>query len=221
VKIAVLIADDHPVFREGLRQVIETDEQLNVIGEAADGEAAITGILETKADVAVLDVDMPNRDGFEVVRMLRQKQSPVRIIFLTMHKDERFLNAALDLGVNGYLLKDSAVTEIINSIKAVAAGHDYVSPVLSDYLVNRRRRTTELAEAMPAIGKLTPTERRILSLLGEYKTSKEIATELFISARTVERHRANICEKLNLHGSHALIKFAVEHRSELSFQDLQ
>ena len=217
MEITVLIADDHPVFREGLRQVIETDEQLNVIGEAADGEAAVTRILETKADVAVLDVDMPNRDGFEVVRMLRQKQSPVRIIFLTMHKDERFLNAALDLGVNGYLLKDSAVTEIIASIKAVAAGHDYVSPVLSDYLVNRHRRTAELARAKPAIGQLTPTERRILSLLGEYKTSKEIATELFISARTVERHRANICEKLDLHGSHALIKFAVEHRSELSF----
>jgi DNA-binding NarL/FixJ family response regulator len=214
-EITVLIADDHPVFRQGLRQIIETDKQLHVVGETADGQTAITRILETKADVAVLDVDMPNGDGFEVVRAVRQKQCPVKIVFLTMHKDERFLNAALDLGVKGYLLKESAVTEIIASIKAAAAGHDYVSPALTGYLVNRSRRAARLAAEKPEIAKLTPTERRILFLLGEYKTSKEIAGELFISVRTVERHRANICEKLDLHGSHALIKFAAEHRSEL------
>jgi DNA-binding NarL/FixJ family response regulator len=129
-EITLIIADDHPVFRQGLRQVIETDKQLQIIGEAADGQAAIAQILETNPDVAVLDVDMPNSDGFEVVRAVRQKQSPVRIVFLTMHKDERFLNAALDIGVKGYLLKDSAVTEIVASIKAAAAGHDYVSPAL-------------------------------------------------------------------------------------------
>ena len=214
-EITLIIADDHPVFRQGLRQVIETDKQLQIIGEAEDGQAAIAQILQTNPDVAVLDVDMPNSDGFEVVRAVRQKQSPVRIVFLTMHKDERFLNAALDIGVKGYLLKDSAVTEIVASIKAAAAGHDYVSPALTSFLVNRSRRTAELAREKPAIGKLTPTERRILFLLGGYKTSKEIANELFISVRTVERHRANICEKLDLHGSHALIKFATEHRSEL------
>ena len=214
-EITLIIADDHPVFRQGLRQVIETDKQLQIIGEAANGQAAIAQILETNPDVAVLDVDMPNSDGFEVVRAVRQKQSPVRIVFLTMHKDERFLNAALDIGDKGYLLKDSAVTEIVASIKAAAAGHDYVSPALTSFLVNRSRRTAELAREKPAVGKLTPTERRILFLLGAYKTSKEIANELFISVRTVERHRANICEKLDLHGSHALIKFATEHRSEL------
>lgn len=214
-EINVIIADDHPVFRQGLRQVIELDDQLRVVGEAADGQEAIAQILETGADVAVVDVDMPNQDGFEVVRAVKQKQSPVKIVFLTMHKDERFLNAALDIGVSGYLLKDSAVTEIIASIKAAAAGRDYVSPALSTFLVNRSRRSAELARQKPEIARLTPTERRILLLLGEYKTSKEIANELFISARTVERHRANICEKLDLHGSHALIKFATEHRSEL------
>jgi DNA-binding NarL/FixJ family response regulator len=215
-EISVIIADDHPVFRQGLRQVIETDKQLHVVGEAVDGQEAIATILATKPDVAVLDLDMPNSDGFEVVRTIRSKQLTVGIVFLTMHKDERFLNAALDMGVKGYLLKDSAVNEIIASIKAVGAGRDYVSPALSSYLVNRSRRAAQLADEKPALGKLTPTERRILSRLGEYKTSKEIATELFISVRTVERHRANICEKLDLHGSHALIKFAAEHRSELS-----
>lgn len=215
-EIKVIIADDHPVFREGLRQVIETDKQLHVVGEAVDGQEAIATILATKPDVAVLDVDMPNSDGFEVVRVIKSRQVPVGIVFLTMHKDERFLNAALDLGVKGYLLKDSAVTEIIASIKAVGAGSDYVSPALTSYLVNRSRREAQLAGEIPALGRLTPTERRILSRLGEYKTSKEIAGEMFISVRTVERHRANICEKLDLHGSHALIKFAAEYRSELS-----
>jgi len=148
-EITVIIADDHPVFRQGLRQIIETDKQLQIVGEAADGQTAIAQILETKADVAVLDVDMPNSDGFEVVRAVRQKQSAVSIVFLTMHKDERFLNAALDIGVKGYLLKDSAVTDIIASIKAVAAGRDYVSPALTSFLVNRSRRSAELARRVP------------------------------------------------------------------------
>jgi DNA-binding NarL/FixJ family response regulator len=213
-EVKIVIADDHPVFRQGLRQVIETDPLLTVVGEAADGKAAMEQIEKTAAGIAVLDLDMPNGDGFEVARVLKQKRLPVRIIILTMHKDERFLNTALDLGINGYLLKDSAVIEIISSIKAVNAGQDYISPALTGYLL-KRRHSASLIEETPAVARLTPTERRILSLLADYKTSKEIAAELFISSRTVEHHRSNICEKLNLRGSHALIKFACDHKSEL------
>jgi DNA-binding NarL/FixJ family response regulator len=214
-EIKLVIADDHPVFRQGLRQVIESDPQLKVLGEASDGISAIELIEKALPDVAVLDVGMPNADGFEVARVLQQKRLNVKMIFLTMHQDERFLNAALDLGVKGYLLKDSAVGDIIASIKAVEAGQDYVSSVLTGYLINRGRRAIRLAEEKPALSKLSSTELRVLKLLAEYKTSKEIAAELFVSPRTVEHHRANICEKLELRGSHALIKFAVEHQSEL------
>ena len=214
-EIKLVIADDHPVFRQGLRQVIESDAQLKVLGEASDGVSAIGLIEKVLPDVAVLDVGMPNADGFEVARVLQQKRLNVKMIFLTMHQDERFLNAALDLGVKGYLLKDSAVADIIASIKAVEAGQDYVSSALTGYLINRARRATRLAEEKPALSKLSSTELRVLKLLAEYKTSKEIAAELFVSPRTVEHHRANICEKLELRGSHALIKFAVEHSSEL------
>lgn len=214
-EVRILIADDHPVFRQGLRQVIESDPALKVAGEAAEGRSAIAQIEQLRVEVAVLDVAMPNGDGFEVARALKQKRLEVAIIFLTMHKDERFLNAALDLGVKGYLLKDSAVTDIIASIKAVAAGQEYVSPALTGFLINRSRRAAALTEQKPAVAKLTPTERRILILLGDYKTSKEIAAELFISPRTVEHHRANICEKLGLRGSHSLIRFANEHKSDL------
>ena len=214
-EVRILIADDHPVFRQGLRLVIESDPQLKVVGEADDGATAIEMVESLSATVAVLDVDMPNGDGFEVARALKQKRSPARIIFLTMHKDERFLNAALDLGVDGYVLKDSAANDIISSVKAVVAGQEYVSPVLAGFLIKRSRRAAALAEQLPALSKLTPTELRILKLLADYKTSKDIAAELFISPRTVEHHRSNICEKLGLAGSHALIKFAAEHKSEL------
>jgi DNA-binding NarL/FixJ family response regulator len=157
---------------------------------------------------------MPNKDGFEVARSIREQRLPVKVIFLTMHKDERFFNTALDLGVKGYVLKDSAVTEIVGSIRAVAAGQEYVSPALTSFLLNRSRRAAALVTEQPGLVNLTPTERRILKLIAEYKTSKEVADELCLSRRTVEHHRANICEKLEIKGTHALLKFAVAHQSE-------
>jgi DNA-binding NarL/FixJ family response regulator len=203
-EIKVVIADDHPIFRQGLRQVIEKDTLLKVLAEAADGEAALEFIRTAHPDVALLDIDMPLKDGFEVVRSLREQRSPVTSIFLTMYKDEVHLNEALDLGVKGYVLKDSATTEVVRCIKAVAAGQIYISPELSTYLLDRGRR--------PNLSELTDAERRVLVLLAEYKTSKEIAAALCVSARTVENHRANICTKLNLHGTHALVKFAIQHK---------
>ena len=214
-EITLMIADDHPIFRQGLRQVIETDPGLKIVAEAADGETTLERLPQCGAEILLLDVDMPNKDGFEVARAIREQRLPVAVIFLTMHKDERFFNAALDLGVKGYVLKDSAVTEIIGSIHAVAGGHEYVSPALTSYLLNRSRRAAALVVEQPGLGQLTATERRILKLIAEYKTSKEIADELCLSARTVEHHRQNVCEKLDLKGTHALLKFAVAHQSEL------
>ena len=214
-EIKLMIADDHPIFRQGLRQVINADPGLTIVAEADDGETTLERLPTSGAEILVLDVDMPKKDGFEVARAIRSERLPVAVIFLTMHKDERFFNAALDLGVKGYVLKDSVVTEIIGCIRAVAAGHEYVSPALTSYLLNRGRRAAALLDEQPGLGQLTPTERRILKLIAEYKTSNEIAGELFISPRTVEHHRANICEKLELKGTHALLKFAVAHQSEL------
>lgn len=213
--IRVILADDHPIFRRGLRQVLETDSQLQIIAEAEDGDAALARIQELRPDVAVLDVDMPGRDGFEVVRGLRDLRLTVPVVFLTMHKDAHFLNSALDIGVKGYVLKDSAVTEIVNAVRLVATGQNFISPQLSTHLLNRVNRAAQLAEQQPGIDDLTPTERRVLKLIAEYKTSKEIADLMHIGVRTVEHHRAGIAVKLELKGSHALIKFAVEHQSEL------
>jgi DNA-binding NarL/FixJ family response regulator len=215
-EITVLIADDHPIFRKGLRSTIEADPRLKVIAEAEDGNAALQQIEAFKPEIVVLDMEMPNKDGFEVMRTIEKRKLPVAVIFLTMYKDERFFNAALDLGVMGYVLKDSAVNDIVVSIKSVAAGQNFISPQLSTYLLSRRTRATALIEEKPSLKNLTPAERQVLRLIAANRTSKEIANELHISVRTVEKHRANVCEKLELHGSHALLSFALEHKSELS-----
>jgi DNA-binding NarL/FixJ family response regulator len=215
-EVNVLIADDHPIFRQGLRRIIETEPQLKVVFEAADGEQALQWLLGAGADVAVLDLTMPVKDGFAVARAVREQRLQVPLVLLTMHKDEPYLNAALDLGVRGYVVKDSATTEIVNCIQAVIAGQEYVSPTLSSFLIRRSRNAAALAEQKPALTQLTPTERRVLKLIAEGQTSREIAAQLNIGVRTVEHHRNNIALKLELRGSHALLKFAVQHHSELA-----
>lgn len=214
-EIRILIADDHPVFRAGLRQVIEMNPGLKVAAEAEDGLTALERVREHHPDVIVLDVDMPGMDGFDVVRALRQEKLPGEVVFLTMHKDEDIFNAAMNIEVRGYVVKDSAVTDIVASIRSVHAGRPFISPALSAYLLNRTQRASKLTQEKPGIHQLTPTERRILKLLSENKTSREIASEMFVSHRTIENHRANICQKLGLHGNNALLKFALENKSQL------
>lgn len=214
-QVRIVMADDHPIVRQGLRQMIEADKTLTIVAEAGDGQTAFALIEQHQPDVAVLDIDMPRMDGFAVARALHGKNLQVEVVFLTMHSEEELFQAAMDLGVKGYVLKDSAVTDIATSIKTVAAGRPYLSPALSALLLHRRRRAQQLDEDQPGLHDLSPTERRVLKSIAEDKTSKEIAAELFISPRTVETHRSNICKKLNLRGSLSLVKFAVKHKSEL------
>lgn len=214
-EIHLIVADDHPVFRRGLSLILATDPALKIVAEAEDGEAALACIRRTEPDVAVLDVDMPKMGGFDVARALHPLNLHTALVFLTMYKDEGLFNKALDLGVKGYVLKDSAITDIVASIKAAAAGQHYISAPLAGFLVSRSQRHTAFAEQTPSLKDLTPTELRILRLIADNKTSREIADTLFISVRTVERHRLNIGVKLDLRGSNALLKFALEHRQEL------
>jgi DNA-binding NarL/FixJ family response regulator len=213
--IRILIADDHPIFRQGLRQVIEAQQRLTVVAEAADGNRALERLLEGDIAVAVLDVTMPIKGGIAVAREARERRLAAALVFLTMHKDEEYLNAALDLGVRGYVLKDNATTEIVDCIRSVVGGGEYISPTLSSFLIRRHSRAASLAEQKPALDQLTPTERRVLRLVADGLTSREIAGQLAIGVRTVEHHRNNVAVKLALRGSHALTKFALEHKSEL------
>ena len=214
-EIRLLIADDHPLLRAGLRQVIETDPLLRVVAEASDGAAALAQLKSVQPDVAVLDIEMPQLTGFALLREIQAQGLSTAVVFLTMYRDEEMFNAALDLGALAYVLKDSATTDIIGAIRAAAAGQPYISPSISAFLLNRATGKKKLAQQNPGLNDLTPAERRVLRLIAEDKTSREIAEALSISYRTVENHRANICQKLNLKGSHSLLKFAYEHKAKL------
>lgn len=211
----VFIVDDHPLFRAGLRQVILDAGRFELIGESGDGGEAMLLIQKQKPDVAILDVKLPVLGGLEIARKLRAEHSQARVIILTMHNEEELCNRALDYGVMGFVLKENAVEEIVKAVAAVAEGQHYFSPVVSEHLVRRRRRAESLAEQKLGLNDLTRAELRILKLISMKKTTREIASELFISPRTVEAHRANISAKLELRGSHSLLYFALSHRSEL------
>lgn len=214
-KTRIIIVDDHPIFRRGLREIIESDAKYVVAAEVGDGESAIAQIKSIKPDVAVLDLHLPKIPGLQVVRALSALPDPPLILVLTMQADEATFNAAMDAGAQGYMLKENAVTDVLAGLKAVAAGAIFISPSVAQFLVRRHQRASALKEQKKGLAALTPTERRILLLVAENKTNKEIAHELFISHRTVETHRSHICEKLELSGNRALLAFAFEHRSEL------
>lgn len=212
-KVRVLIADDHPIVRSGMRAVIESDAALLVVDEAVDGDDALDRIAQARPDVVVLDLDMPRRDGFGVVRDMRRQELPGSVIVVTMHGEADLLNEALGLDILGYVVKDSAVTDIVAGIKAVHQGRHFISPALSSHLISRG--AAPAARTRTGLQALTPTELKIVRLVADGKSSKEIAEELGSHYRTVENHRVNICGKLDLQGSHALLKFAMLNKASL------
>jgi DNA-binding NarL/FixJ family response regulator len=211
----VVIADDHPIFREGLVRTIDRHRSFLVVGEAADGGEALRLITEVHPDVAVLDVSMPVMDGLEVARRAHQSALPTQLVILTMYKDAAYFNAALDLGVRGYVVKDDAVAQLMACLAAVGAGETYVSPSFSHLMAERYGSGGMHGKDRPLREQLTPAELSILRMVSENRTSKEIAEKLYVSVRTVENHRMHMCVKLGLKGPHALLQFALENRSVL------
>ncbi len=213
--IRIILADDHPIVRQGLRQIIEADDALAIVAEANDGKVALAAIQTHAPDVVVLDIDMPVLDGFAVVRALSAAGGQPEIVFLTMHSEQELFEAALELGIKGYVLKESAVTDIVAAIKAVAAGQPFLSPALSAHVLTRRGGEEDPDRLHPGLATLTPTERRVLKLIAADLSTKEIAAQLSVSPRTVETHRQNIGAKLNVRGSLGLVRFALQHRAQL------
>lgn len=213
--IRTVIVDDHPLFRQGLRQVIEADSRFELLAEADHGEAARRLVLEHQPDLAVLDVNLPDMTGLEVAESLREAAVRTRFVVLTMLKDEQAFNRAMNIGIEGYVLKENAGAEIVSCLISVAAGNAYVSPSLTGFLLRRRGRADALASHRPGLSDLTTAEKRILKRIADKKTSREIAAELSVSPRTVETHRTNICTKLSLRGSNTLLQFALENREAL------
>lgn len=207
----VIIADDHPLFRTGIRQSLEKHGEIRIIGEAEDGDSALAMILDLKPDLAVLDVQMPRMTGLTLAKRVEHMNLSTRIILLTMLDDRKIFLDAMESGVMGYILKDSAVSEVHRAITSVCEDRHYISPSLSGLLVERKKEGT----IPPGLKDLTPAELRVLKLIADLKSNQEIADDLLISKRTVENHRVNIAKKLDLTGTNALLKLALKHKSRL------
>jgi two-component system, NarL family, response regulator DegU len=208
--IQILIADDHPIVRQGLRQTLESVGGIGIVGETGDGAETLAAARKLRPDIIVLDINIPKMDGFQVMQALREEKIESKVIFLTVHREEHFMQKALSLGAAGYVLKDSAVTDILMAIRAVSENFPFISPAMTAYLIK--------SQSAPNIGNLeslTPAERRVLRLIAQYKTTQEIAETLFVSPRTIESHRLNIAQKLHLRGSHSLMRYALQHLAEI------
>ncbi len=211
----IFIADDHTLFREGLQKILEADK-LNVIcGTAGNGEEAFKQILSLNPDIAILDIEMPGKSGLDIVTQLREKTLKTKFVILTMYTDEDYLEKAMSNGVKGYLLKDSTVEEINLCIVRILEGKYFISSKLTDYLMKVSNYKLNDDELTVNLKKLTNTELQVLKLLSDKKTSIQIAKELFISYRTVQKHRQNISNKFGLQGYNKLLLFAIENRKKI------
>ena len=213
-EVRILLADDHPVVRKGLKLCIEEGEGFKVVAEAGDGEAALALIQKLRPHLAILDIDMPKSTGLQVAAEIKRLKLNTKVIFLSFHKDEQMVRAALDAGGNGYLLKDSAMQEIVAAVQTVMSGQVYVSSAIALQLLqggdaSKRDDENSLTRS------LTPSERRILLLIADGLSSKEIGATLSVHYRTIENHRTNICRKLGIEGANALLRFAVQHKGDL------
>lgn len=206
-RIRVVIADDHPVFIQGLITILKEEKNIEILGQASDGRTALTMIHKYKPDIAILDVQMPEPDGLQLAEILNSEENPVRLIILTMFKEESIIKKVLDLGVKGYVLKENAIDDIIDSINIVFDGGIYLSDTVSEII---RKNETNLISG--PVQMLTPSEKRIMYMIGEGKSSKMIADQLFVSIKTIDNHRSNICKKLGITGTSALIKYALSKK---------
>ncbi len=209
--IRVIIADDHPLLRSGLRETLEQDDVIDVIHEAGDGVEALATIRRHRPDIAILDIEMPGMNGLDIVRTLRGEAHPTRIIILTIHRSKRLFDKMQELGVDGYILKESSVGDILDGILSVYHGEQFISPVLAAGMF--RDPSPIPIDGCPDLGVLSRAERRVLRLVAENRTSREIADILCISQHTVTRHREHIAGKLDLHGNFALMRFCLEHNA--------
>jgi two-component system response regulator NreC len=208
-QIRILLADDHSVMRSGLRLVLERQPDFQVIAEASDGRQAVALTQQHLPDVVVMDITMPNLNGIEAARQISGAMPQVSIVILSMHSDEAYVLRALKAGARGYLLKESAESDLISAVRSVYAGKAFFSPAVSRMLVEDYVRQLQDREIEDSYDLLTTREREILQLIAEGKSNKEIANILNLSLYTVETHRGNLMEKLNLHTVPELILYAV------------
>lgn len=208
----VLIADDHAIIRAGLRALLTTASEHEVIGEAADGHEAIQMVDNLSPQVLLIDLSMPRLNGTEAIQMIRNRHSGLKIIALTVHRTEEYVRAALDAGANGYMLKDDTHQELLTSIQSVLKGQTYLSPAICGHVVNSYLDPQGNVSKCSSWDSLTLREREVIKLIAEGNTNKMIARMLSISVKTVEKHRGNMMKKLDLHSASKITAYAIENR---------
>jgi DNA-binding NarL/FixJ family response regulator len=205
----IVLADDHPLFRQGIRRIVEENADLEVIGEANDGLELLTLLRTTVPEMVIMDISMPNLRGIEATREIKSCRPEIKVLILSMHKDKEHLVYSLAAGAHGYLLKEDADTELFSAIKTIREGGMYISPLLSHQVKDVIVKSCRGGQWNFPTESLSTREREVLKLIAEGKSSKDIADLLFISVRTVQHHRSNLMHKLNMHKAADLIKYAI------------
>ncbi len=207
--IRILLADDHRIVRQGLRRILEENSRMEVVGEASDGREAVRMALDKEPDVIIMDVAMPHLGGMEAIRQISKRLPAAKVLVLSMYSDESYVVQMLEAGAKGYLLKDSADTDLVEAVLAVSNGKSFFSPLISKILLDEYVRQLQEKGVSDRYELLTEREREILQLIAEGKTSREIAELLHLSTSTVDTHRGHIMEKLDLHNPYEVVLYAV------------
>jgi two-component system response regulator NreC len=209
-KVRLLIADDHMIFRQGIKKLLDEEPDLQIVGEAADGREVVKKATELKPDVILMDIAMANLNGLEATKQIKKVLPESKIIMLTMHKNEEYVLQSFQAGASGYILKEGAVEELVSAIRSIHADKSFLSPTVSKTLVDAYLRKMETGKTETPFDLLTDREREVLQLIAEGFTNREVAKQLFISVKTVEAHRAHIMQKLNIHDIAKLVKYAIQ-----------
>lgn len=208
-KTRVLIADDHAIVRAGVRLLLESQPDIQVVGEAVDGRQAVEMARQLQPDLVLMDVAMPVMNGLEATQRIKEALPQIQVLVLTMHEDERYFFQILQAGASGYVVKGASPADLLSAVRAVARGQAYLYPSVAKQLLDDYLKRVESGEEQDSYDGLSDREREVLRLIAEGKTSRAIAEDLVLSVNTVERHRANIMGKLNLHSRAELIKYAI------------
>ena len=208
-KIRILLADDHTLFRQGIKTLVTSEPDLEVVGEAANGNEAIDKATELRPDVVLMDIGMPGPSSFETTRQIKRDRPETKVLFLTMYDDEDYLVESMEVGGNGYVLKDSPATELLSAVRETYRGGSFLSPRMLAQLVDDFRSRIKSADRVPRFATLTPREKEVLKMLAEGNSVKEVACQLNLSVKTIEAHKANAMRKLDLTGRIDIVKYAV------------
>ena len=211
-RMRVLLVDDHTVVRQGLRKILESDDEIEIVGEAGDGRSAVDMAQKMRPHVVVMDVALPELNGIEATRQITKKVDGAKVLVLTMHSDDVYVRQSLKAGARGYLLKDSEDLDLIKAVKAIGGGGSFFSPSVSKVLLAGYLGDGQGREVEDNLALLTDREREVLQLIAEGKTNKEVANLLSVSINTVETHRKHVMEKLDLHNTAELVRFAVRKK---------